>query len=452
MKKKGKKWAITASIAMCVSALLPGCGNQNSGNKPVVVTLGFASGEVSTAEVDQFNKTHKNVQIKEVDVSQPGKLQALLASGNAPDIIRVQGASELPGYVIKGIALDLQPYFDKDKKDFNPNDFMPVVNEYRFDKKTGVQGQGDLYGFDKDWSQDFMLWFNKKIFEQAGIPLPSTTKAMTWQQVFALAKKLTVVKNGTIQQYGLGYFNGGTQAEESLILLQLDQLGKSAWSDNYTKANFESPAAEQILQMWANAVKGNYGPNDINEDANSPLNLFQSNKEAMLISGYWYSGDLRAAVKPNQLSNYVLAPAPYMAGGKRVDPTGSATGAIIYSKTKHPQQAWEVFKYVFAGSPVDDRAKSGWGLPAFKSKMSELPQKTAFDKQVITAQDAELKYATPYLKYNPYVDLSTVNTILDKYMRLVYMGHDTVPKAAKQIDTDLDMLIQSSMEAAGVSK
>lgn len=459
MKKTAFAWS--AAGVLSLSAILAGCSTQqtpNSGGaartaaQPVTVVVGFVGTEISPQEIKDFNKSHKDVQIKYVDVSAQGKLQAMLASGNAPDIIRVQAASELPSYVIKGIALDLEPYFKKSTNVFPPSQFMPVINEYRFDGKT--QGVGDLYGFVKDWSQDFTLWFNKAAFKKAGVPLPSTTTPLTWEQLMTLSKKLTIVKNGKVQQYGLGYYNSGTQAEYSLILLQLAQLGLTPWKDGFKQANFESPQAQKVLQMWVDAVKGNYGPNGLNKDPNWSGNLFDSNKAAIEISGYWYSGLLRGAVKkPADLNNFVMAPAPVMAGGKRMDPTGAAVGGIIYSKTKHPDQAWEVFEYLFGNKsePATDRATSGWGLPGYQNMVNDLPSKTPFDKQVLGVQKAEFKYASPFLQYNPWVDLTAVNTVLTKYLTPVYYGRDTVANAVRHIDQDLNTLIMSGMQAAGVS-
>ncbi|GGH78702.1 multiple sugar transport system substrate-binding protein [Pullulanibacillus pueri] len=454
-----KKLVWVMAFVLTFSFILTGCQSTSSkgSGRTVVIKVGFSGTEFTDAEIAAFNKTHKKVQIKYIDISSPGKLQALLASGNAPDIIRIQAASQLGNYINKGIAMDLQSYFDKDPQFSDTSTFMPVAKEYQYDKKTGKQGTGDYYGFAKDWSQDFAIWINKAIFKKEGVPLPSTTEPMTWDEVFSLAKQLTKINaKGAVTQYGLGYYNNNTMATNSLMLLQLAQLGESPWKADFGKANFESPTAIRLLERWVDVVKANLGPNPLNQDPNSSTNLFVQGKQAMLISGYWYSGMLRGEIgkkvdgKPFDINNFEMIPAAVEAGGTRINPTGAAVGGIIYSGTKHPDQAWEVFKYLFGGEPADDRAKSGWGLPAWESKMSELPNKTAFDQQVLKVQTAELEYASPILNYNPFLDLTAVNTVLSKYMIPVYYGKDTVPNAAKKIDKALNALIKQGKQDLGI--
>ena len=42
-----------------------------------------------------------------------------------------------------------------------------VTFKKRWDGK--LQGNGSRYGMAKDWSQDNMFWYNKKLFDQAGV-------------------------------------------------------------------------------------------------------------------------------------------------------------------------------------------------------------------------------------------------------------------------------------------
>ena len=132
-----------------------------------------------------------------------------------------------------------------------------------------------------------------------------------------------------------------------------------------------------------------------------------------------------------------------------MSPTGAATGGVIYSGTKHPQQAWKVFEYLYAGLPAIERAKSGWGIPTLKSLLKYMPQTTPWDKAVFDVQNNEIKYSSPFLKYNPYLDLTSVNTELSQYMNPVYFGKSTLLQGALQVDHALNSVIQSSMQAAG---
>lgn len=446
---------------MAVSVTLSGAGVVGCGsgsatkhaNTPVTITVGMNSGEISDAEVKHFNSTHKDVKIQMVDISATGKIQAMLASGNAPDIIRTSGVNDLPTYVEEGIALDLQPYFDKSKNVFPTADMVPANNLFRFDPKTQTQGKGDMYGFLKDWSPDFMMFYNKKLFKAAGIPYPSATKPMTWQQVMADAKKLTIVKNNKIVQFGLGMDEGPcyTEPEYNMIAQQLgSENGGSLWSADKKKADFENPKVQSLISMWITAQKGNYGPNSINKDADGFSTRFTNNQEAIGILGYWFLGSL-SGLKPAQQADYGAAPAPIMAGGKQFDPPSGATGAIIYSKTKHPQQAWEVFEYLFGknGMPEKDRAESGWGVPSFKSNFKLMPSKTPLERQARAVAQEEMQTTKGYLSEDPYAGQTAVDAILSKDLQGAEAGKESVAAATKKIDSDLDEQIQSTLETVG---
>ena len=166
----------------------------------MTVRFNMGDGEITKDQIKEFETANPTIKIQREDVDTT-KLAAQLATGEAPDIIRMTGVNDLPSYVIRGIAMDLTKYIDAStviKKD----DFVPTVDVYRFDGK--VQGQGPIYGIPKDFSTDFSLWINKKLFAAAGIALPSETVPMTYSELFDLAKKLTIKNGDTITQYGLG--------------------------------------------------------------------------------------------------------------------------------------------------------------------------------------------------------------------------------------------------------
>ena len=178
----------------------------------------MGDGEITKDQIKDFETANPTIKIQREDVDTT-KLAAQLATGEAPDIIRMTGVNDLPSYVIRGIAMDLTKYIDTStviKKD----DFVPTVDVYRFDGK--VQGKGPIYGIPKDFSTDFSLWINKKLFAAAGVALPSDTVPMTYSQLFDLAKKLTIKNGDTVTQYGLA----GGKGEADLPFLMDYLLSK----------------------------------------------------------------------------------------------------------------------------------------------------------------------------------------------------------------------------------
>ena len=219
-------------------------------------------------------------------------------------------------------------------------------------------------------------------------------------------------------------------------------------TDDYGKIDFTKPEVKQALQLWVDGVKGNYGPNQVNQDkAGWGGEVFLADKLAMFQSGYWFSGLLRGDEKAKtHLDDYMMIPAPIADGGTRVSPTGSATGAIINKATKHPDEAWKVYEWFFGGKPAEDRAKSGWGVPAYKHLLAMIPQETAFDKQTYAVLQDELKYSGKFIEMNPY--LLNGDALLKKQLTPVYFGKATLDDAMNALNKDANKIIDEAKSVA----
>ena len=402
----------------------------------------MGDGEITKDQIKEFETANPTIKIQREDVDTT-KLAAQLATGEAPDIIRMTGVNDLPSYVIRGIAMDLTKYIDTStviKKD----DFVPTVDVYRFDGK--VQGKGPIYGIPKDFSTDFSLWVNKKLFAAAGVALPSDTVPMTYSQLFDLAKKLTIKNGDTVTQYGLA--GGKGEADLPFLMDYLLSKGVRISSDDNGKIDFTKPEVKQALQLWVDGVKGNLGPNQVNQDkAGWGGESFLADKLAILQAGYWFSGMLRGDEKAKtHLDDYMMIPAPIADGGTRVSPTGSATGAIINKATKHPNETWKVYEWFFGGKPAEDRAKSGWGVPAYKHLLAMIPQETAFDKQSYAVHQDELKYSGKFIEMNPY--LLNGDALLKKQLTPVYFGKATLDEAMNALNKDANKIIDEAKNVA----
>ncbi len=410
-----------------------------SDGKHVVIRHTMYDTEFTSEMVAEFEKTHPNIKVELVSADY-NKLMAMMAAGNGPDIIRTN-TNELPGYVLKGMALDLTENFNSSSV-FHTDDFYPVVNNFRYDVTTGAQGTGPLYGFPKDWSPDFTIYYNKKMFEAAGIPVPSATDAMTWKEIVELGKKLTVANGKKVSQYGLVYFNGSTAANQDLMNLQLLQQGGSMFSSDFSSADLTTPQVKDLLNFWVDAAKSGVGPSPLHQETDWGGQLFVDNKAAMIIAGYWFSGFLKTnELTKDRLADFGVAPAPMAEGGKRISPTAFGTGAVIYKNSKHPKEAWEVFEWFFGGKPAEDRAKEGYGLPGTKTLAAMLPQTTEFDKLNYDFIQNELQYTEGTLPYSPFLNYQAVNSVFEKYFTPVYFDKDTVDGAAQKMTEELNTLI-----------
>ncbi|MFB9275517.1 ABC transporter substrate-binding protein [Cohnella cellulosilytica] len=431
-----------ASESAEVSSPVP--AQDNGGEEQVVIRHTMHDHEFTPEKIAEFEQEHPNIKIETVPADY-NKLMSMIAAGDVPDIIRVD-LSELPGYVIKGMALDLTDYFNGSPV-LRPDDFLPIVNQFRFDSDKRIQGEGPIYGFPMDVSPDFSMVYNKKLFEAAKVPFPSSTEAMSWSELAELAKKLTKKDGDQVTQYGLAYYKGDITANQDLLNLQLLQLGSSAYSADFTSADYTTPEIKNLLQFWADTTEAAIGPNPLHPATEWVGQLFVDNKVGMMMIGYRGAGFLKANPSTkDRLDDFGVAPAPVADNGTRISPTGFGTGAMIYSQSKHPKEAWTVYEWFLGGKPEEELVKASLALPGTHKLMELLPKETEFDKMNFEFIQNELKYNNEALPFNPYLTYQAVDSVFEKYFTPVYYHKDTVDGAAKKITEELNILIREGMQ------
>lgn len=116
------------------------------------------------------------------------KLLVLIGTGDAPDIVDTAG-TYLFGHVVRGGVVNLESIVMNDP-DLNPRNFWPGPwNEVRWPQPAG----SGVYGVPYD-SVASILWYNKTLFDNAGVGYPSP--AWTWDDLRANAKKVARDTNG----------------------------------------------------------------------------------------------------------------------------------------------------------------------------------------------------------------------------------------------------------------
>ncbi len=115
------------------------------------------------------------------------KLQTSLAGGNAPDVFLMDGPL-FPDYQTRDQLLDLSPLIARDGFDTSALADLAV--------KDFTAPDGHLYGLPRDLST-IALYYNKTMFDAAGIPYPDAT--WDWDKLVEVATKLTKTSGGTTQ-------------------------------------------------------------------------------------------------------------------------------------------------------------------------------------------------------------------------------------------------------------
>jgi multiple sugar transport system substrate-binding protein len=406
------------------------------------LSIMYLSGELSVRELREFERLHPGVKIQFHEYN-PVRLAAMTAAGTPPDFVRAQGAPALPNIIARGLATNLDDRF-KTSKLLTPNILLPVNDVYKWDGK--MQGQGPRYGAAKGFSQDNMFWINKNVFDRAGVRYTSETEPIGYDELLALAKKVTVRKGGKIQVYGLDVAWGVWMQGRFMQMLQED--GKSLWSPDYTQADFTSPEIMKILKWhvdWAQAGVGPASPliNDTQWDGN----LLLADRLGILMYGYWFQGYITGNDTHTGRKPYQLNPSPQW-GAKRISGCYTGTGAYIPSGARQKDLAWRFMEYFCTGLPARDRATSGWGIPATTIYQHSMPRANAFQKDVYQTQQHELPYLE-IIHFGPYVADQAMENAIQTYMLPVMKGEQTLAEGAKKLEDAVNKLVRLGKEQVG---
>jgi multiple sugar transport system substrate-binding protein len=417
-------------------------GSGGSGAGKTTITAMYASNELTKEHIADFERLHPDLKVQLVEPgSDESKLNAMLASSNPPDFVRGPAVGSANNNA-RGLAADLDPYLGKSSV-LTKADLLAVNDNWRWDGKR--IGAGPYYGITKDWSQDATLWYNGALFEQAKVDPLSTVEPVTYDALLETGRKLAVRKGGKTTVYGLGIeWQWGLSGP--LFAMVLSQ-GGSIYSSDLTQTDVTTPQAKRALRWLVDLAQSGAAPSSLNPlPDGADLSTFMAGRMAVSQDGYWYGGNFITAPAKLQ-ADIRMAPAPVM-GDKRVSPCYVGMGAWIPAKAKNKDAAWKLMEYFMAGPPAEERAKSGWGMPALKSLLTKLPQDLPYQQEAYQTAQAELAFNAA-MPDSPYITPGNWVTILNKHVDLAVRKKITVEVAAQQITEDVNKLLKQGKDRIG---
>lgn len=429
--------ALAVGAIAGADTLLAACGSSSASGGTTTITVMHDASAVTKAYIQEFEHLNPGIKVTRLDYDAT-RLSAMLAANNAPDVIRTGGAPEIPNFAARGLTLDLDPYFARSRV-LKTDNLMPVNDIYRWD---GKQGSGPRYGMAEDWSQDLMLWYDKKVFDDAKVPYPDATKPMSFQELLDVAKRLVVRENGKIKVYGLDLGSGWVPY--AALMQMLGQTGASLFNSDYSKADFTQPEVRSIFQWFVDYAQAHVGISPLDPDPGWGGTLMPAHRLGMELFGYWFGGEFTN----QQVDSFGFAPAPQWGTSKRISACFSGTGIWIPKASKHPDEAWKFFEYFMAGTPENDRASSGFGIPTLKSNMSKMPQQSASRSQAYQVQQSELNYLD-VLHFTPYVPLNAMVQVIGAELTRVMQNSETLDTAIANIQSQIGLLMDQGKSLIG---
>ena len=237
------------------------------------VTITYATFSASGAQEETLKKMvevfeEKNPDIK-VDVQLTGyddyftKLATTVGGGNPPDVFEMNMENFL-AYMLRGACADLTGLVD------------PA--SYSEGTLSAVSSDGKLYAVPMSFST-CVLFYNKALFDQAGIDYPDDT--WTWTEAQAAAEKIRALGDDI-----WGYYQPISYNE---FYKSVKGNGGSLLNEDYTAFTVNTPENVAVLEAMLARVRGEdrVMPNAEDMAGRGDWDLFSEGKLGMLVSGIW---------------------------------------------------------------------------------------------------------------------------------------------------------------------
>lgn len=289
-------------------------------------------------------------------------------------------------------------------------------------------------------SSSQVLYLNKDIFEEKGVPLPKENERLTWEEIIEIAEQLTYDSNGDGQNDVFGF--SFDQIDRAYQLLALsDSLDAEMVSENGLEATgyTNSPEAVEAFQFYSDLFN-KYGVSPRIDRAES-IDYFISGKIAM----YLGANHNLPKLEESDL-NYGVSLHPYFAKGEVATPTGAwNVGISKYSKNK--EAAAKFLAYLTTGEGAKTVFEIGGTLPVANELLDFIetdPMYDEFPNNIIRISATESREtAVPRPKTPGYLEWETN---MNGAFKNIKNGTDP-QEALNQAASEIDNLLKKYEEA-----
>lgn len=321
------------------------------------------------ASIKEFMKQNPNIEVV-IELTEWNdywtKMTTGVAARTLPDVFWGHLAY-FSGLVSKGALLDLTPYIQKDKLDLSIY-YQSLLDNWKY--------QGKQYGIPKDWDTICIL-YNKDAFDKAEIPYPSAD--WSWNprnggEFLQVLQKLTIDQNGKnctergfdknkVTQYGIGGLAASEMQTGWLNFIWMNG-GQGILDKPYgNKFILDDPKSVEGMQFYADLVsKYGVAPTaEMQGTSASGWELFVAGRVATIPVGSWQL----SAARENLTFNWDVIPLPKGPAGRFSCFNGLAHN--IYARTKHPEEAWKLAKWMDGYESQKIVSQYGVVFPAISS-------------------------------------------------------------------------------------
>lgn len=322
-------------------------GGSSSGDGSLSLMIWDANQQPGIEEIcaDFTEETGIDVEVQMVKWDEYWTLLSAGAQGDSmPDVFWMH-SNEAERYMSNGMLLDLTDKIAESDAIDPANYPEDIVNLYSYEDK--------YYAVPKD-VDTIALWYNKTMFDEAGLAYP--TADWTWDDLYEAAKALT--KDGVY-----GFACSATNNQAGYYNLIYD-MGGYIINDDKTKSGWDDPNTIKAMQYFEKMTEEGLMPSQQTLSESAEDVLLGAGTLAMTTMGSWMVAAMRDNEYIAQNCDCVELPKD-AASGKRVS-IYNGLGWAASAKTGNPDGAWQLIEYLGSKDAQLKQAELGVTMSAYK--------------------------------------------------------------------------------------
>ncbi|CAL9627023.1 Diacetylchitobiose binding protein DasA [Streptomyces sp. enrichment culture] len=357
--------AVTLSLVLAASACGGGSATGGGSNDSPKTLTYWASNQGASIEIDkkvlqpELDKFEKQTGIKVKLEVVPwsdllNRILTATTSGQGPDVLNI-GNTWSASLQATGALLP-----------WDAKNFDKIGGRDRFvDSALGSTGaQGEAPAAVPLYSMAYALYYNKKMFAEAGVSEPPAT----WDELVAAGKKLS--KDG---KWGLGA--EGSNPSENIHHAYV--FAKQHGADFFTadgKPDFTGDATVAAVKQYVDLMAKDkvIAPGNAEYAQNQSVSDFAKGKTAMLL---WQSASANLKSQGMSEDDYGIAPVPVQSGtpgtGKQVNSMVAGINLAVFKNTDNLDGATKFVKFMTSDDEQKILNKAYSSIPPVRTAQSD---------------------------------------------------------------------------------
>lgn len=374
--------------------------------------------------IDAYKKANPNVNIEYVDLGSTDYMTMLstqLSGGADLDVLTIK---DIPGYanLVKQNHLEpLKGYMGE--QGIDASKYGGTVEQ--------IQVGEEVYAL--PFRSDFwLIYYNKDLFDKAGVPYPSND--MTLDQYDELARKMTT-GSGAEKVYGAHYHTWRSAVQLFGIL-----DGQHTILDG--EYDFLKPTYERILKEQEDGIVMDYAT--LKTSSTHYSGVFYNNSVAMMNMGSWFIATQIEKVKSgeSQAKNWGIVKYPHPDGVEPGTTLGTITSLAVNQKSKNKEAALDFMKFVTGEEGAAVIASTGT-IPAIKTDevVNSISSIEGFPSD--ENSKAALTTAKTYLEMPMHEKSADIEVILNEVHDSIMTKNTTIDKGLADMKTRVQQVLNN---------